>query len=121
MDITSSSIACNEGGDDGTSTLLDVNAGSDMTFKWTNVRPRISTLCPQFYLPYTVGSLQWPADHLGPVTTFMASCNGDCSNFKATDGKWFKIDEGGYADGKWASQKLIAGASDCSSHYESYD
>ncbi|KAF9653186.1 glycoside hydrolase, partial [Thelephora ganbajun] len=86
MDISSSSIACNQGGNDGTSKVFDVNAGSDMTFKWTN----------------------WPGEHKGPVTTFMASCNGDCSNFKATDGKWFKIDEGGYTNGQWASEKLIA-------------
>lgn len=46
----------------------------------------------------------------------MASCNGDCTKFTATDGKWFKIDEGGYTNGQWASQKLIAGASECSMH-----
>lgn len=39
MDITSPDIACNKGGEDGTSDVFDVNAGSDMTFKWTNVRP----------------------------------------------------------------------------------
>jgi hypothetical protein len=86
MDITSPDIACNQGGENGTSKMFDVTAGSDMTFQWTN----------------------WPSDHLGPVTTFMASCNGDCSTFNSPDGKWFKIDEGGYTNGQWASQKLIA-------------
>jgi len=50
----------------------------------------------------------------------MASCNGDCSGFKATDGKWFKIDEGGYTNGQWASDKLIASALDCSRRSKSY-
>jgi hypothetical protein len=50
----------------------------------------------------------------------MTSCNGDCADFKAADGKWFKIDQGGYTNGQWASDKLIAGASDCSRHSESY-
>jgi len=85
-DISSTDIACNQGGNDGTTKVMDVNAGSDMTFKWTN----------------------WPSDHLGPVTTFMASCNGDCSSFTASSGKWFKIDEGGYTNAQWASQRLIA-------------
>ena len=70
------------------------------------------------YRPAYVDSLQWPSDHLGPVSTFMASCNGDCSNFKAADGKWFKIDAAGYTNGKWASQKLIAGTSECYRHSE---
>jgi len=85
-DITSTDIACNQGGNVGTNKTFDVNAGSDMTFQWT----------------------AWPADHKGPVTTFMASCNGDCSSFTASDGKWFKIDQGGYTNGQWASDKLIA-------------
>lgn len=86
LDITSTDITCNQGGNVGTSKTFDVNAGSDMTFQWTD----------------------WPADHKGPVTTFMASCNGDCSSFTASTGKWFKIDQGGYTNGQWASDKLIA-------------
>ena len=57
---------------------------------------------------------QWPSGHKGPVTTFMASCDGDCSGFMASDGKWFKIDQAGYTNGQWASEKLIAGRSDSS-------
>jgi hypothetical protein len=85
-DISKTDIACNQGGNLGTNQMLDVNAGSDITFQWTN----------------------WLSDHKGPVTTFMASCNGDCSGFTASDGKWFKIDQAGYTNGQWASDKLIA-------------
>jgi len=85
-DISNTDIACNQGGNVGTNKTFDVNAGSDMIFQWTN----------------------WPNDHKGPLTTFMASCNGDCSSFTASDGKWFKIDQGGYSNGQWASDKLIA-------------
>jgi len=46
MDITSSSIACNQGGEGGTDKVFDVNAGSDMTFEWTNVRPSAPILPP---------------------------------------------------------------------------
>lgn len=86
--ISSTDLVCNKGGNVGTNDTFEVNAGSDMTFQWTN----------------------WPSDHKGPVTTFMASCNGDCSTFTASDGKWFKIDQGGYTNTnkQWASDKLIA-------------
>lgn len=86
MDISNTDIACNQGGNVGTDLTLDVNAGSDMTFQWNT----------------------WPDSHKGPVTTFMASCNGDCSSFTASDGKWFKIDQAGYTNGQWAATKLIA-------------
>ena len=51
MDITSSDIACNQGGNNGTAKVFDVNAGSDMTFKWTNVRPPPPILRLPFDLP----------------------------------------------------------------------
>lgn len=38
-DVTSTDIACNQGGNVGTNKTFDVNAGSDMTFNWTTVRP----------------------------------------------------------------------------------
>jgi hypothetical protein len=47
MDITSPDIACNKGGNVGTNASVDINAGSDMTLQWTNVRP-------SFYLPLTI-------------------------------------------------------------------
>ena len=74
---------------------------------------------PTVWLTFALSAYQWPSDHLGPVTTFMASCNGDCSTFQASDGKWFKIDEGGYTNGQWASSKLIASTSD-PRHSESF-
>lgn len=36
----------------------------------------------------------WPHDS-GPLITYMAKCDGDCSSFDATQGKYFKIDEVG--------------------------
>ena len=41
----------------------------------------------------------------------MASCHDKCSSFAATDGEWFKIDQAGYINSQWASDKLIAGTS----------
>ena len=39
IDVSKTDIACNQDGNVGTNKTLDVNAGSDMTFQWTDVRP----------------------------------------------------------------------------------
>ncbi|KAH8107920.1 glycosyl hydrolase family 61-domain-containing protein [Cristinia sonorae] len=80
-------LACNTGGEKGTKAIADAPAGGPITFHWN----------------------QWLADHLGPVSTYMASCNGDCTSFNTANAKWFKIDAAGYDSGKkqWASQQLI--------------
>lgn len=49
------------------------------------------------------------ADHLGPVSTYMTSCHGDCRVFHVNGAKWFKIDAAGYSHGRWASARLISG------------
>lgn len=51
-------------------------------------------------------------DHLGPVSHYMASCNGNCLTFNTANAKWFKIDAAGlYPNGTWASAELIASMS----------
>lgn len=55
---------------------------------------------------------EWPSSHHGPVITYMANCNGDCSSVDKTTLKFFKIDEAGLIDdsnvpGTWASDDLI--------------
>ncbi|KAI0318277.1 glycosyl hydrolase family 61-domain-containing protein [Amylostereum chailletii] len=80
-------IACNIGGETGTNMTADVDAGSEVTFQWS----------------------YWPSDHLGPVSTYMTSCNGDCSAFDASTAFWFKLDAAeGYDNGQFASAKLMA-------------
>ena len=44
---------------------------------------------------------------MGPVSTYMTSCNGDCESFDASSAQWFKVDASGYSDGEWASAQLI--------------
>lgn len=56
---------------------------------------------------------EWPESHHGPVITYMANCNGDCSKVDKTTLKFFKIAEAGLIDdsnvpGKWATDELIA-------------
>ncbi|KAE8391867.1 hypothetical protein ETB97_007219 [Aspergillus alliaceus] len=54
----------------------------------------------------------WPESHKGPVITYLANCNGDCSTVDKTSLEFFKIDEKGLisgSDNKWASDDLISG------------
>lgn len=52
---------------------------------------------------------EWPESHFGPVFTYVAKCDGDCSAADPAALKWVKIDEGGIdiATQKWAATSLI--------------
>ncbi|KDQ15684.1 glycoside hydrolase family 61 protein [Botryobasidium botryosum FD-172 SS1] len=87
--ISSPALACNEGGEAGAGLIASARGGSVVTFRWN----------------------RWPEDHKGPVTTYMADCNGNCSVFGvgSRDRIWFKIDEAGlFPNGVWASNALTA-------------
>jgi len=87
QDVTTSAIACNSDSTAGKASA-SAAAGSEVEFEWT----------------------AWPASHKGPVMTYMAACPGtDCTSVSdPTTLDFFKINEGGYSDGTWASETLIA-------------
>ncbi|OJJ49869.1 hypothetical protein ASPZODRAFT_58651 [Penicilliopsis zonata CBS 506.65] len=69
----------------------DIKAGGTVELQWTD----------------------WPTSHHGPVITYLANCNGDCSSVDKTELEFFKIDQGGLINdtaepGTWASDELIA-------------
>ncbi|RHZ50154.1 lytic polysaccharide monooxygenase auxiliary activity family 9 protein [Aspergillus thermomutatus] len=83
-------IICHRNGAPGALTAT-VTAGSDIEFQWTT----------------------WPDSHHGPVITYLAPCNGDCSSVDKTTLKFVKIAAQGLIDGssppgEWASDELIA-------------
>lgn len=73
--------------------------------------------------PVTAGSTinlhwtEWPDSHHGPIISYMAACNGDCSNLDKAELKFFKIAEmgqlklgaGGGTTGRWADDVLREG------------
>lgn len=78
---------------DGVNAALSatVTAGSEIEIQWT----------------------PWPESHHGPVITYLAACNGDCSTVDKTTLEFFKIEEDGLIDGSsppgtWATDDLIA-------------
>lgn len=58
----------------------------------------------------------WPESHHGPIITYLAACNGDCTTVDKEQLEWFKIEEmgqlspgeGGGKTGEWADDKLRA-------------
>ncbi|KAF6810882.1 glycosyl hydrolase family 61 [Colletotrichum sojae] len=64
-----------------------VAAGGEVVFKWT----------------------AWPESHVGPVLTYAAKCEGECTEADPATLKWVKIDNAGYDEsGKgWAAAELI--------------
>ena len=65
------------------------NPGSTVSFTWHE---------------WTDGR-RWP-HNTGDAITYMAKCDGDCSKFDSSNAKWFKIDEKGRTNGKWAQETL---------------
>lgn len=54
-DASNPDIACNKGGETGTNKTMTINAGSDVTFQWTNVR----TSAPMHYPWFDLLSRYW--------------------------------------------------------------
>jgi hypothetical protein len=58
----------------------------------------------------------WPDSHHGPVLSYLAACNGDCTTTDKQQLRWFKIAElgqisygvGGGKTGVWADDRLRA-------------
>ncbi|KAK5120092.1 hypothetical protein LTR85_006573 [Meristemomyces frigidus] len=82
-------ITCHKGATPG-ATYIDAVAGDAIDFQWTT----------------------WPDSHHGPVITYMARCNGECTTVDKNNLVFFKIDAGGLINddtepGDWATDKLI--------------
>ena len=80
----------------------DVEAGQVVDFEWTSADKVIN---PD----------GWAESHRGPVMTYIAPCNGDCSSVDKTSLRWTKISEAGLISGPanqqgtWASDLLRQG------------
>ncbi|KAF2439897.1 lytic polysaccharide monooxygenase [Karstenula rhodostoma CBS 690.94] len=77
-------IVCHKNSKAGTSSAT-VKAGGKVDFQWS----------------------KWPESHIGPMLTYVAKCEADCTDADKTALKWVKIDEAGFTD-DWASNKMIA-------------
>jgi lytic cellulose monooxygenase (C1-hydroxylating) len=87
-------INCHKASEPGAVTA-SVAAGGTVEFQWT----------------------EWPHG-LGPMLTYIASCNGDCSTVDKASLSWVKIDEAGidYDTQVWAAQDMIDGNNTWTTH-----
>uniref|UniRef100_A0A1C9ZP88-2 Isoform LPMO9A-1 of AA9 family lytic polysaccharide monooxygenase A n=1 Tax=Gloeophyllum trabeum TaxID=104355 RepID=A0A1C9ZP88-2 len=92
-DLTLLDIQCNGSGGSGTkpaALIASAAAGDEIAFHWTT----------------------WPSSHVGPVITYMGKVpsNTDITSYSPTgsDVIWFKIDEAGYENGKWAATDIMS-------------
>lgn len=81
---TTADIVCHKNAKAATSSAT-VKAGGKIDFQWS----------------------KWPESHVGPMLTYVAKCDGDCSSADKTSLAWVKIDGEGFTD-DWASNKMIA-------------
>ncbi|KZT30031.1 lytic polysaccharide monooxygenase [Neolentinus lepideus HHB14362 ss-1] len=92
-DVTLLDIQCNGESGSGTkpaSLAASAAAGDQISFHWTD----------------------WPSSHVGPVITYMgqvpSTTNITEDSPTGSDVIWFKIDEAGYEDGKWAATEILS-------------
>ncbi|KAF2869205.1 glycosyl hydrolase family 61-domain-containing protein [Massariosphaeria phaeospora] len=87
-DVTSASMTCNVGGTKAAAQSISVAGGDKITLEWAHD---------------TRGDDIIASSHNGPVMTYIApaASNGEGN-------VWVKIQESGYANGKWAVENLIA-------------
>jgi cellulase len=93
-------------------------------FTTDNIACHYNATPPTLHIPTTPGAQltlhwnEWPTSHVGPVLTYLASCQGRCTNAKKEALRWVKIDELGWLNstgwdeldlgGTWAANVLIA-------------
>ncbi|KAF2120315.1 glycoside hydrolase [Lophiotrema nucula] len=90
--VNSPDIICSINATNSKTYATPIAAGHTLSFHWT----------------------VWPDSHHGPIISYLAACNGDCTKVDKQQLKWFKIAEMGQASygegsgkaGTWADDKL---------------
>lgn len=98
IDVSSPAMACREGSAPA-QNYGTIAAGGEASFFWTSADKVIN---PD----------GWAVGHRGPIVTYIAPCNGDCTTVDKTALRWTKIAEEGIVSGTanvngvWATDKL---------------
>jgi hypothetical protein len=93
--FNTSNIACHYNAVPG-ALSINITAGDELKLQWN----------------------EWPTSHVGPIQTYLAECQGSCTDAKKEELAWIKIDELGWLNstgwgethlgGTWAANVLIA-------------
>ena len=99
-DVTSNSMACNGAPNptSPTSTIINVRAGDEITAVWR-------------YMLSTTGTAPndiMDSSHKGPTIAYLKKVNNAATD-SGVGGGWFKIQEDGFSNGVWGTEKVING------------
>ena len=99
-DVTSNSMACNgpPNPTSPTSTIITVQAGQEVTALWRYMLSTTGT-APNDIMDST---------HKGPTLAYLKKVNNAASD-SGVGGGWFKIQEDGFNNGVWGTEKVING------------
>jgi hypothetical protein len=99
-DVTSNSMACNGNPNptSSTSTIIDVQAGSEVTAVWRYMLSTTGT-APNDIMDST---------HKGPTMAYLKKVSNAATD-SGVGGGWFKIQEDGFSGGVWGTEKVING------------
>jgi hypothetical protein len=67
----------------------------------------LSLLTPHASYSFILRYGKWP-HQVGPLMTYMASCDTTCDKFNGSTAKWFKIDQSGKDGSTWYQQDVGA-------------
>lgn len=99
-DVSSNSMACNGNPNptSSTPTIIDVQAGSEVTALWRYMLSTTGT-SPNDIMDST---------HKGPTLAYLKKVSNAASD-SGVGGGWFKIQEDGFSNGVWGTEKVING------------
>jgi hypothetical protein len=99
-DVTSNSLVCNgpPNPTTPTSTIIDVKAGEEVTAIWRYMLSTTGT-SPNDVMDST---------HKGPTLAYLKKVSNAATD-SGVGGGWFKIQEDGYSNGVWGTEKVING------------
>jgi hypothetical protein len=82
-ELNTANIICHKDAAPG-KKYLNVKAGDKISMKWN----------------------QWADSHKGPIISYLAPCD-DCTSVKKGELKFVKIQEGGYTNGQWETDRML--------------
>ncbi|KFA51949.1 hypothetical protein S40293_07046 [Stachybotrys chartarum IBT 40293] len=99
-DVTSNSMACNGAPNPtrSTPTIIDVRAGDSISAVWRYMLSTTGT-SPNDIMDIT---------HKGPTLAYLKKVNNAATD-SGVGGGWFKIQEDGFSNGVWGTEKVING------------
>jgi hypothetical protein len=94
-----------ENGDNGFVDAKDINSPDIICHK--NATPAPKYLHVQAGQTINMKWNQWPDSHKGPIISYIASCEGECTSVDKTKLEWVKFQQAGLAGKEWVTDRFL--------------